>query len=430
MSLSPTDSNNVRALNWNNQNLIPTELRVSQDPRTMFAMIDIVAETTVDGHGGSSVDFPPAITPLPTPTPSPIPPPGGGGATGGLVYFATTSFIGRTRNWNNSSPSWTNVTGTISGTITDFILDPYDPQNRAWCATSTAIYRTTNLDSISPTWTVSQSQAQIETAIGGAMTSFGVCRISATITANGKDIAEVARNSNFDNYTGVTANNGSSWTWTLVAAATNDQAPSAIDFSDHDENIIVVASNTTDANTTGVFRSTNGGSSYTALTSIGTGGATDVLMPYAGNSDDAIIYICTLTGGGKVYKTTNTGSTWTDITPSGFSLVESSPASLYGVFIGDATTVYVCGSDTTSPLWKSTDGGSNWVKVHNDVGANARAIGLWPYDASQIYLTLDDGGPYFSTNGGISFASKLGNWATAVGSANNARTLVPCWTSG
>ena len=431
MSLSPTADNNVRGLNWNNQNLIPTELRVSQDPRSMFAMVDIVAETTTDGHGGSSVDFPPAITPLPTPTPTPIPPPGGGGGTGGLVYFVTTGFIGRTRNWNATSPSWTNVTGSVSGTITDFILDPYDPQNKAWVATTTGgIYRTTNLDSISPTWTLMQSIAQIETAVGGTLTAFGVARICSTITASGKYAALVSRSSNFDSYIGVTTNNGSTWTWTLIAAATNDQAPSAIDFSDHDENIIVVAVNTTDANTTGVYRSTNGGSSYTALTDITTGGATDVLIPYGGNDDDAIIYVSTVTGGGKVYKTTNTGSSWTDITPSGFSLAESDPVSLYGVIIGDATTVYVCGSNATSPVWKSTDGGSNWVQVNSNVGAGARAIGLWPFDASQIYLTLDDGGPYFSTNSGVSFASKLGNWASAVGSANNARTLVPVWTAG
>ena len=428
MSLSPTATNNVRGLDWNNQNLIPTELRVSQDPRTMFAMVDIVAETTVDGHGGSSVDFPPAITPLPTPTPTPTPPPGGGGATGGLVYFATGTYIGRTRNWNNSSPSWTNITGSVVASITDFILDPYDPQNKAWCSTTTTIYRTTNLDSLSPTWTVMQSQAQIEAAIGGPLTSFGVARIVSTITANGKYAAFAARD-NFDDYVGVTTNNGSTWTWTLTSSTTADQAPSAFYVSNHDENIIIAACDIATAGNTGVFRSVNGGSSYSALTNIGSAGATDVLIPYAGNDNDAIIYICTLSSGGNVYKTTNTGTSWTEITPSGFSLAESVPASLYGVFIGDATTVYVVGSNTTSPLWKSTDGGSNWVMVNSNVGANARALGLWPYDANRIYIATDDGGPYFSIDSGVTFASKLGNFATAVGSANNARTVVPVWTA-
>ena len=84
--------------------------------------------------------------------------------------------------------------------------------------------------------------------------------------------------------------------------------------------------------------------------------------------------------------------------------------------------------ETTSKLWKSTDGGSSWVQVNANLGANARTLGLWPYNSDYIYMALRASGPYFSTNGGVSFASKAGNWTTAIGSIGLGIQLVPVWT--
>lgn len=431
MSLSPTATNNVRGLNWQNQNLIPTELRVSQDPRTMFAMVDIVAETTVDGHGGSSVDFPPIITPLPTPTPTPTPPPGGGGGSGGLVYFVTESFIGRTRNWNATSPSWTNVTGSITGTLTDFVLDPYDPQNKAWCTTTKRIYRTTNLDAISPTWTIIQSQTQIETGIGGGL--LNVLRIVSSIEQSGRYTAVADRSDTEKPYAGTTTNNGTSWSWVLVRDAAIDSA--SVDYAEHSGGLTIYLPNDDaigDAVT--MSKSTNGGSSFSATATGFSGLVRDALCPYGGNGDDNIVYIVTReidgVGNNLVIKTSDGGATWSDITPPGFT---ASPGNVIGGFagyvIGDATTIYVCSSGaSSSSLWKSTNGGTNWVQVNNGLGGLMRTLGLWPYNSDQIYMALEDGGPYFSTNGGVSFASKSGNWATAIGTLNNGLQLTPVWT--
>ena len=430
MSLSPTDVNNVRGLNWNNQSLIPTELRISQDPRTMFALVDIVAATTVDGHGGSSVDFPPAITPLPTPTPTPIPPPGGGGGLGGLVYYVTASFIGRTRNWNNTSPSWVNVTGAISGSIVDFILDPYDPQNKAWAVTTTTVYRTTNLDAVAPTWTVMRTQAQIETGIGGTLDSCS--RIVSSIEQSGRYTVLVRRTGTRIGYTGTTTNNGTSWTWALVRASA--ETASAIDYAEHSGGQTIVVSNNDLGGTVPeyVSISTNGGTSFTS-TALGFNGLPlDVLVPYGGNDNDQIIYILTMddlgSGNDLILKSINGGTTWSNITPGGFSVAPAGgDTGFNGMLIGDATTLYACNSTGTSPLWKTTDGGASWVQVNSDLGANARTLGLWPFNSDFVYMALKNGGPYFSTTGGISFASKAGNFATAIGTLNSGIQLVPCW---
>jgi len=414
MSLSPTADNNVRALNWNNQNLIPTELRVSQDPRTMFAMVDIVAETTVDGHGGSSVDFPPIITPLPTPTPTPIPPPGGGGGLGGLVYYVTASFVGRTRNWNATSPSWTNITGAITGSLVDFILDPYDPRNKAWVITTTTIYRTTNLDAVAPTWSIIQTQAQIETGIGGTLDS--CTRIVSSIEQSGRYSVLVRRTGTRIGYVGTTTNNGTSWTWTLVRASA--ETASAIDYAEHSGGQTIVVANNDLGGTVPEYISisTNGGTSFTSTAMGFNGLPIDILVPYGGNGDDDIIYVVTIAddgipaGNDLILKSTDGGTTWSNITPTGYSIVPAGGNSGFsGQLIGDATTLYVCSFETTSKLWKSTDGGSNWVQINSNLGTNARTLGLWPYNADYIYMALTDGGPYFSTNGGVSFASKQGN---------------------
>jgi len=49
--------------------------------------------------------------------------------------------------------TWRKITGSISGTIVDMILDPFYPKYRAWVITSNSIYKTLNLNDSIPTWT-------------------------------------------------------------------------------------------------------------------------------------------------------------------------------------------------------------------------------------------------------------------------------------
>ena len=211
----------------------------------------------------------------------------------------------------------------------------------------------------------------------------------------------------------------------------------SLDYAEHSGGLKIYDANDNDSDPSRdiyLSTSTNGGAGWSSVSTGYTGLPRDILCPYGGNSDDNILYIVINYTTDRIIKSTNGGTTWTEITPSGFSITEGAgPAGgnqsgFSGYLIGDATTLYACSSDTTSPLWKSTDGGSSWVQVHANLGANARTLGLWPYNSDYIYMALRDGGPYFSTNGGISFASKVGNWATAVGSIALGIQLVPVWT--
>ena len=75
------------------------------------------------------------------------------GTVGDLIYVANSKQIGRTRNFSSASPTWISITGALTGTIYDFVLDPFDPFNQAWAVGTTGVWKTTNLDADAPTWT-------------------------------------------------------------------------------------------------------------------------------------------------------------------------------------------------------------------------------------------------------------------------------------
>jgi hypothetical protein len=275
-----------------------------------------------------------------------------------------------------------------------------------------------------------QTQSQIETGVGGAIAA--VSRIVSSIEQSGRFSVLVRKRSadyplNHLAYTGTTTNNGTSWTWTSVKATADSN--SAIDYADHSGALkLVVATGNSTTDVLNINISTNGGSSFSAQAMGSSGRCLDVLCPYNGNDSDNIIYVTTNDPNDLVMKSIDNGATWTNIAPSGFSIAaDSANAGFNGFLIGDATTLYLCSCDTTSPLWKTTDGGSSWVQVNSDLGNRARTIGLWPYDSNKIYVTVTATGPYFSTNGGVSFVSKAGNWSTAIGSIANSFQLVPVW---
>lgn len=80
---------------------------------------------------------------------------------GDLTYFAYASKVCRTQNWLDGSPHWVDVTGAITGTIRDFLPDPFDEENEAWVMASTGLWHTTDLASTPPTWTLILSRATI-----------------------------------------------------------------------------------------------------------------------------------------------------------------------------------------------------------------------------------------------------------------------------
>ena len=323
------------------------------------------------------------------------------------------------------------MTGAITGSIVDFILDPYDPQNKAWVVTTATIYRTTNLDATPPTWSVIQTSAQMQTGMG--VTFHSATRIISSIEQSGRYSVLTRRSPTLDGYVGTTTNNGTSWSWAAVRPSQTNNTWSAMDYAEHSGGLKIFVGNNNHFATypSELGFSIDGGSTWDGYALGHSIRTRDILVPYGGNDNDNVIYVVSAeysTTEDYIQKTINGGVTWTYITPSGFSVDDpGGNIGFNGMIIGDATTLYACGSGATSPLWKTTDGGSNWIKVNSDLGALARTLGLWPYNSDYIYMTLRNGGPYFSTNGGISFTNKSGNWTTAIGSLALSVQLVPVW---
>lgn len=166
-----------------------------------------------------------------------------------------------------------------------------------------------------------------------------------------------------------------------------------------------------------IRRSSNAGTSWSSYIAQG---AHDIECHYAGNTqDDDLRFIGT---DGKFY--TTVGSTAT--LRSGWGT--ETPANVPGrivTFTNSASIIYTLfhdGSDLFS-VKRSLDGGATWSTMSSN-HANARAIGLWPYNSDIVYMLTDDG-PLYSVDGGATFANKTGNLAGFSGQVY----IVPVWIS-
>jgi len=410
MSLSPTGATNMRGLNWNNQSLVPYEMRVSYNPISALPEIDITAESVVDGHGGSSVDFPPLITP---PTPGEPNPGGAAGKIAALIAQApsgSNDIVARTTNFLASNPSWKNITNNItfsSEAFTDLVFDPYNLSTVSWIATTKGnIWKTTSLNQTTPIWTRVLTGAQIEAGFGGTLASPTIPILSPSIASSGYWALLVQDNAAAPQI-GVTSNNGSTWSWATIAVSYNSQGE--VVYSNHSiSNLFFLGSNSSTATTAYVYMSSNGGGSWSSLSfPAASGYAVSLYLPYSGNDNDQIIYVSTTTG---VFKTENQGASWSNITPSRYSK-SSPPGSNRKDITGDGNTIYV--SDEKS-VFKTIDGGATWVLVNPGLTLGYH-VKTWINNYNRLYIVYGTDSPRYSSDGGSTFQNKTGDFENVFG---------------
>ncbi len=139
---------------------------------------------------------------------------------------------------------------------------------------------------------------------------------------------------------------------------------------------------------------------------------------------------------GAVYKTTDAGATWTNISP--FPAVNISPAgfansavSYSDILALDVNTVFVVGNMFTSAnnrrIYKTTDGGANWVDIsaNIDLLSGGNLNGILMHDANNGYVTVPGGVLYKTTNGGVSWTMDLGPTGTLTTPLTFAPKTVP-----
>ncbi|HMB68852.1 MAG TPA: FlgD immunoglobulin-like domain containing protein, partial [bacterium] len=163
--------------------------------------------------------------------------------------------------------------------------------------------------------------------------------------------------------------------------------------------------------TSGIWKSTDGGDSWSLLTNgLPSGSQTGRIgLAVAASSPQTVYAIYADTPGSfdGVYKTTNGGASWSRI-DDGNDL--NGAYSSFGWYFGNirvdptnANTVWTVGLNA----YRSTDGGVNWTNMTSGNRTHVDHHDLWidPSNPSRIY-DGNDGGFYVSTNGGSVWAHR------------------------
>ncbi len=155
-----------------------------------------------------------------------------------------------------------------------------------------------------------------------------------------------------------------------------------------------------------IYRSTNGGNSYTNLPKPSTGNWVTPLATHP--TDETIIY----GGWTGVYKSTNSGTSWTNI--SGATI--TSALNDLAVAPSDPNVIYASDGNI---LYVTTNDGASWAV--RTAPSNINDIAVDPTDPSKIWIACNSTSNrvLMSTNGGVSFTNISATLPTIV-----ARTIV------
>jgi PKD repeat protein len=141
---------------------------------------------------------------------------------------------------------------------------------------------------------------------------------------------------------------------------------------------------------TNMFRSTNQGTNWTQLTALPASPTGTVVDFRIAPSNNQIIYVARATG---LFKTTNAGTSWTTIT--GTLPVGSAAITRVAVAPNDPNTVYVTfsGYSGGNKVFRSTDGGATWTNFSTGLpNIPANCITVMPGSTTgAVYIGMDVG---------------------------------------
>ncbi|MBK9339060.1 MAG: PKD domain-containing protein [Lewinellaceae bacterium] len=310
-----------------------------------------------------------------------------------LIIGSPTGGVWKTLN---GAATWTNLTDDYS-TVDVYALEisPYNSNHYLWGSTSGRIFRSTDGGTI---WTTT----------GNVTGSGRVSRIQFHPTDPNTVYAVSESN-------GLFRSTNSGATWSAVSGA-NGTSGYDVEFKPGDPNTIYFSGRN-------VYRSINGGTSFSQISGFGTASNNYKMMGVSPANPD-IVYVLESNGGrfGAFYKSTDSGASFTklidgaDINYFGYSATGDddrgqAPRDMdVAVRPSNAEEVHIAGIHT----WKSTNGGtsfsltSHWVPgtaASLGVGYNHADVDILKFKGDTLYVGTD-GGIYRSTNGAQSFVDR------------------------
>ncbi len=300
----------------------------------------------------------------------------------------------------------------MSGRVESAAPDPTNPNIMYLTSDGGGVWKTTNWLSNSPTWTpLTDTQSSTVTGSGDlAYTPLAVFPGNSSIV-----FAAAAGPGG-----GILKSTNGGVSWTLLGASVFDQVAfgSLVVDPNNSNNLFATVRYGPNGNSGGVYKSTNGGVTWTNTTaSFHTGAASDVVMDptnsqvlYAGLTQGA--------GGGSsngLYKSNNGGTTWTRL--AGGMLTGSAVGASIRVAVAPSApqTLYATVFDTAlgnAPdglphRYRSNDGGTTWTSLpalptNDEYRYWHVVISVDPTQPQTIYVNGDHT-VYMSANGGSSW---------------------------
>ena len=184
----------------------------------------------------------------------------------------------------------------------------------------------------------------------------------------------------------------------------------------------------------GLFKTADGGSNWKEITGFENSERISGIEIHPENSD--VVYVSVLgalwsdSDDRGVYKTTDGGASWKKVLHinnttgvADFIMDPKNPDILYASMWEFRRTAWDFNSGgTNSALYKSTDGGKNWNKIHNGFPAGKLgriAVAIAPSETSRVYAVIEsekdeDKGLYVSNDGGGSWEKTNGDFGLTV----------------
>ena len=197
--------------------------------------------------------------------------------------------------------------------------------------------------------------------------------------------------------------------WSSVPVALSGAAVFSIAFDPSTPSTIYLGSGNS------VFKSTDNGSTWTQLTNFGIPGTPNVRTLAIDPTNPAIIYAGTF--GSGTFKTTNGGSSWTAIN-AGMAGSFKDYVNSIAIDVLNPSVLYAgSGNSTTGgSINKSTNGGSTWAPVNTGVpNFQISALIADRTNSQTVYAATTGGGVIKTTNGGSSWGpANAGLWKGSI----------------